>query len=112
MKRYLLAAVAALAIGAPTAKAGTWWILDSQSGTCVPASQAVHATHDPAFASPFSLAAEMREAGRLNSPIDQKRTASGSAYAVFYDGVTTAYFTAKGGCEAFLSWARGHGDLP
>jgi hypothetical protein len=95
-----------------SAKAATWWILDSRSGSCVPSSHAVDATRDPAFASPFTLAEEMRLQGRLERPIDQKRTASGSAYAVFHDGVTTAYFTAKGGCEEFLSFARGHGDLP
>jgi hypothetical protein len=110
MKKYLLAAVAALVIGAPTAKAGTWWVLDSNAVTCVPA--AAYASRDPAFASPFALAAEMRQAGRLNSPIEQKRTGSGSAYAVYYDGMATPYFTSKGGCKAFLSWARGHGDLP
>ena len=115
MKKYLLAVVAGIALASQantSAKAGTWWILDSQSGSCVPTSHAVHATRDPAFASPFALAAEMRQQGRLNRPIDQKRTASGSAYAVFYDGVTTAYFTAKGGCEEFLSSARAQGDLP
>ena len=115
MKKYLLTVVAGIALASQantSAKAATWWILDTQSGSCVPSSHAVNATHDPAFASPFALAAEMRQQGRLEHPIDQKRTASGSAYAVFYDGVTTAYFTAKGRCEEFLSFARAHGDLP
>lgn len=94
------------------AKAATWWILDSRSGACVPSSHAVNETRDPAFGSPFALAAEIREKGRMDNPIDQKRTTYGSAYAVFYDGVTTAYFTSKGGCEEFLSSARVHGDLP
>jgi hypothetical protein len=53
MRKYLLAAVAALAIGASTAKAGTWWVLDSNTVTCVPA--AAYANHDPAFASPFAI---------------------------------------------------------
>jgi hypothetical protein len=112
MRRVLLAVAAALALGAPTAKAGTWWILDSRDGACTPASYAVSTTGNSAFASPFTLAAEMREKGRLNAPTDQKRLSSGSGYGVHYDGVITAYFTAKGACEEFLGWARGHGELP
>jgi hypothetical protein len=112
MKKYLLAAVAALALGAPTAKAGTWWILNSRDGACVPASWAVNTTRDRAFASPFALAAAMRSEGRLNAPTDQKRIGSGSGYGVHYDGVLTVYFTAKSGCEDFLAYARAHGDLP
>jgi hypothetical protein len=101
MKKYLLAAVAALALGVPTAKAGAWWMLDSQVGRCVPTSS-----------SPFVLADEMRREGRLNALTDQKRTPSGSVYGVHYDGMVTPYFTDKHGCESFLAWARGRGDLP
>ena len=109
----IVAFVAAVfALLAAPAFAATWWILDSRSGSCVPSGHAVDATGDSAFASPFTLAEEMRQRGRLEHLIDQKRTASGSAYAVFYDGVTTAYFTTKGGCQEFLSSARAHGDLP
>jgi hypothetical protein len=36
MKKYLLAAVAALALGG-AANAATWWTLDGQDGACVPA---------------------------------------------------------------------------
>jgi hypothetical protein len=67
MKKVLLTAAAALALGVPTAKAGTWWILDSASGACIPASRAVNATGNSAFTSPFTLAAEMRKEGRLNA---------------------------------------------
>ena len=103
----LIAALGLLGLGAPTAKAGTWWVLNSTSGACL------HATaYGPAFASPFALAAEMRQAGRLNAPVEQKRTTSGSVYAVTYDGMVTTYFTGKAGCEEFLAWARKRGDLP
>ena len=68
--------------------------------------------HDPNFVSPFTLAAEMRDKGRLNHPIDQKRSADGSAYAVFYDGVVTPYFTNRAVCEDFLRSSRSSGDLP
>jgi hypothetical protein len=111
MKTYLLAAIAALAShGMSTAKAGTWWVLDSNTVTCVPAT--VYASHDPAFASPFALAAKMRREGRLNRSIDQVRNGSGSTYGVYYDGMVTAYFVAKRGCELFISRARAGGDLP
>src|SRR5271166_4533534 len=92
MKKLLLISTIAFAIGAPAAKASQWWILNSQDGTCDPAAQAVDMTRDPAFASPFTLAAEMRTKGRLNAPTDQKRLSSSSGYAVHYDGVVTAYF--------------------
>jgi hypothetical protein len=106
MQKVLLTAVAALALGVPTAKAGTWWILDSADGACVPATRAVNVTRNSSFASPFTLAAEMRRQGRLNALTDQKRTAYGSAYGVHYDGVVTPYFTAKGACEEFLGGPR------
>jgi hypothetical protein len=67
MQKVLLTAVAALALGVPTAKAGMWWILDSADGACVPATRAVNVTRNSSFASPFTLAAEMRRQGRLNA---------------------------------------------
>jgi hypothetical protein len=112
MKKYLLAAVAALAIGAPAAKAGTWWTLNSQSSTCIPASQAAYASRDPAMASPFMLAEEMRRQGQLNRSIDFRRAGSNTAYGVYYDGGVTPYFVTKTGCEGFVSRARAGGDLP
>jgi hypothetical protein len=98
--------------GVPSARAATWWTLNSASGSCVPSNEAVRMTRDPAFVSPFALDAEMRQKGRQNHPIEQKRTASGSAYAVFYDGMVTPYFTTKGGREDFVSSARSKGNLP
>ena len=112
MKKLLLTAVAALALGAPTAKAGTWWILNTASESCVPSSYAVGVTGNRHFASPFALAAEMRQEGRLNALTDQTRFPSGSMYFVHYDGVATPYFTAKGACEEYLGWARAHAWLP
>jgi hypothetical protein len=106
MKKYLLAAVAALAIGAPTAKAGTWWTFGSQLNGCVPA-----ATYYPAYADPFMLAAAMSQAGRLDRPIDSKRTAFGTVYAVFRS-IMSLYFFNESGCEGYLSWARSNGELP
>ncbi len=112
MRRLLLTAVAALALGAPTAKAGRWWILDTASEVCMPASHAVSITGNRHFASPFALAGEMRQEGRLNAPIGQNRFSSGSMYFVQYDGVATPYFTAEGACEEYLHWARANGYLP
>jgi hypothetical protein len=64
IKIFPLAAMV-LTVGAHNAAdAATWWILNSQNGICVRASEAVAATHDPAWTSPFLLAAE---SGRLGS---------------------------------------------
>jgi len=104
MKKLLLTAVAALAFGAPVAKAGTWWIYDSAIGACVPA--------PAAYPSPFALAAEMRREGRLDALTDRKWTPYGTAYGVHYDGVVSPYFVAKDGCEYFLTLARNRGELP
>ena len=111
MKKLLLAAVAALALGG-TANAAMWWTLDSQDGACVLAANAARATGDPSFASPFNLAAEMRAQGRMNGQIQLKRTSHGSAYAVPYDGVMSVYFVSKAGCRDFLAFAQDSGDLP
>jgi hypothetical protein len=111
MKKYLWAAVAVVALGG-VANAATWWTLDSRAGSCVPATYAARMTHDPYFASPFALAAEMRATGRSNGPTEQKRTSYGSAYAVPYDGVMTVYFTNQAGCRDFLGFAQTNGDLP
>jgi hypothetical protein len=104
MKKQLLAAVAALALGVPIANAGTWWRLDGASGECVPATYP--------YASPFVLTAEMRREGRLDAPTDEKRTPFGSAYGVHYDGQVTPYFVAKDGCEYLRTLARNAGKLP
>jgi hypothetical protein len=104
MKKLLLTAVAAMALGASTAKAGTWWIYDSRIGACVAA--------PAAYPSPLALAAEMRQEGRLDALTDQKWTPYGTAYGVHYDGVVAPYFVAKDGCEYFLTSPRAFGRLP
>jgi hypothetical protein len=73
MKKYLLAAVAALALGG-AANAETWWTLSNSDGACAPATSTFHATRDSYFANPFTPAAEMRAQGRSNGPIQMKRT--------------------------------------
>jgi hypothetical protein len=111
MKRLLVTTAALLALGG-VAHAGSWWTLDSQDGKCVLAASAARATRDPAFAGPFTLAAEMRSLGRSNGPTQMKRTAYGAAYAVPYDGVMTVYFASPGACHDFLRFAQNSGDLP
>jgi hypothetical protein len=111
MRKLLLSAVA-LAGLSQSAEAGTWWILNSRDGACMPAINAARTTRDIAMASPFALAAEMRSQGRLNAPIDQKRIGGGSGYVVFYDGVSTAFFTSRPACGSFLGWMQARGDLP
>jgi hypothetical protein len=111
MKKYLLAAVAALALGG-AANAETWWTLSNSDGACAPATSTFHATRDSYFANPFTLAAEMRAQGRSNGPIQMKRTVHGTAYAVPYDGMISMYFVSKAGCRDFLAFAQGIGDLP
>ena len=106
MKKYLLAAVAALALGG-AANAETWWTLSNSDGACAPATSTFHATRDSYFANPFTLAAEMRAQGRSNGPIQMKRTVHGTAYAVPYDGMISMYFVSKTGCRDFLAFAQG-----
>jgi hypothetical protein len=110
MRKLLLATVVAMA--APAAQAGTWWVLDSNSVTCVTGSEAARISRDPAMASPFTLADEMRRLGRLNAPIDFRRAGSQTAYGVKYDGLVSAYFVTRNGCQNFINRARAGGDLP